>query len=124
MNREPAITDPSGRPGGPAEPFTVTHSIRLRGAWETTRDAGRTAHRRNFGRPRTLAPGERLWLVCAHVPGPGEVLLNGAALAAVSAEGPFAADVTERLLSRNVVAFVIASGEALGEVAVEVRTAT
>lgn len=81
-----------------------------------------TTHRRNFGRPRTLDPGERLWLVCAHVPGPGEVTLNGGKLDTFAAAGPFSADITDRLLPRNLVAFAVASGEPLGEVAVEVRS--
>ncbi len=97
------------------------HTIRLRGAWETTHDAGVTTHRRNFGRPRTLDPGERLWLVCSHVPGPGEVTINGGKLDTLPAAGPFSADVTDRLLARNAVAFAVASDEPLGEVALEVR---
>jgi hypothetical protein len=81
----------------------------------------RTRHSRRFGRPRTLDPGERVWLVCTRVPGPAEVLLNATPLATLPAAGPFAADVTDALAARNEVAFVVGSDEPLGEVSLEVR---
>lgn len=99
------------------------HTIRLRGAWETTHAAGITTHARKFGRPRTLDADERLWLVCSHVPGPADVLLNGNTVDTLAAAGPFALDVTDRLLPRNAVAFVVASPEPVGEVSLEVRAA-
>jgi hypothetical protein len=104
----------------PAIPI-VDHRIRLRGPWEVSADGGRTRHARRFGRPRTLDAGERLWLVCTRVPGPADVLLNGTALATLPAAGPFAADVTDAMLARNEVTFVVASAELLGEVSLEVR---
>src|SRR5262245_31432103 len=98
------------------------HTIRLRGAWGVTSDArSRTQHTRNFGRPRTLDADERLWLVCAHVPGAGEVFVNGEIVGTLTSAGPFAVDITGRLLPRNTVAFVVASAEALGEVVLEIR---
>lgn len=98
------------------------HSIRLRGFWEVTPGPTHTRHARNFGRPGTLGPGERVWLVCARVPGEAAVLLNGNPLPAAPA-GPFAADVTDWLRPRNTVVFDVASGEPLGEVILEVREA-
>ena len=100
------------------------HTIRLRGAWETTHapDAAHTRHARNFGRPRTLDPNERLWLVCARVPAATEVLINDLLVATFPA-GPLAADITHLLQPRNTVALVVASPEPIGEVALEVRTA-
>ena len=98
------------------------HTIRLRGAWETGEAAGRTTHARKFGRPRTLDPGERLWLVCAHVPGPAEVSVNGMVIGSVPLAGPFAIDITDHLQPRNAVVFAVSSAEPLGEVILEVRT--
>ena len=38
---------------------------------------GRTRHVRKFGQPRTADPQERVWVVCAMVPGPAVVTVNG-----------------------------------------------
>ena len=99
------------------------HSIRLGPPWQVAATAGGTRHARKFGRPRTLDADERLWLVCAHVPGPAEVRVNGALVGAADAPGPFAADVTPLLDPRNEVTFVVASSAPLGAVALEVRPA-
>jgi hypothetical protein len=99
------------------------HTIRLGPPWAVTPGPGHTTHARNFGRPRTLGPGERVWLVCARVPGPAEVALNGEPVGTLPEAGPFAADVTDRLRPRNAVAFAVASGEPLGEVTLDVRPA-
>jgi hypothetical protein len=101
----------------------IMHSIRLRDFWDTSSDGVRTTHARKFGRPRTADPGERVWLVCASVPGPAEVSVNGRPVGTLAAAGPFAADVTDLLLPRNVVAFAVESDQSLGEVAVEIRAA-
>ena len=88
------------------------HRIRLAGFWTATPTAdGRTEHARNFGRPRTLDPGETLWVVTAT---PGEVSINGVALGS-GGEVQVGID----LQPRNRLAIVTA-GE-LGEVALEVR---
>ena len=97
------------------------HTIRLGPPWQAAATTGGTRHTRKFGRPRTLGPGERVWLVCAHIPGAGSVCVNGARLGSLDGPGPFAADVTERLLARNEVTVTIASDQPLGEVALEVR---
>ncbi|MBA4066610.1 MAG: hypothetical protein C0501_23480 [Isosphaera sp.] len=97
------------------------HTIRLGPPWVVTPGPDRTTHARNFGRPRTLDPGERVWLVCARVPGPAEVALNGEPVGALPAAGPFAADVTDRLHPRNAVTFSVASDDPLGGVVLEVR---
>jgi hypothetical protein len=101
----------------------MTHTIRLGPPWEVTADGATTRHSRNFGRPRTLAPGERVWLVCGAVPGPAEVSVNGQVVGTPAAAGPFAADVTDLLRPRNAVVFAVASGEPLGRVVVEIRAA-
>jgi hypothetical protein len=88
----------------------------------TATDTG-ARHERKFGRPRTLDADERLWLVCEHVPGPTEVRVNGTTVGKSDTAGPFAADITALLLPRNAVSFAVASGEALGGVALEVRSA-
>lgn len=100
------------------------HTIRLGPPWEVSAaSSGGTRHARKFGRPRTLDATERVWLVCAHVPGAAEVTVNGASLGAVGSAGPFAADVTSLLAPRNEVAFVVASEAPLGAVALEIRAA-
>ncbi len=106
----------------PPSPSAPLHTIRLRGAWNTTAAPDGTArHTRNFGRPRTLDSNERLWLVCTMLPTGGEVYLNEERIAIVPA-GPFAEDITTRLQTRNTVAFVVAEvSTPLGEVILEVR---
>jgi len=99
------------------------HRIRLGPPWEVTADGATTCHSRNFGRPRTLGPGERVWLVCESVPGPVAVSVNGQVVGTPAASGPFAADVTDLLRPRNTVAFAVASGAPLGGVAIEIRGA-
>lgn len=101
----------------------VTHTIRLGSPWQSAPAAGGTRHARKFGRPRTLAAAERVWLVCAHVPGPATVHLNGTAVGVLSAPGPFAADITSLLQPRNEVAFAVASELPFGAVALEIRFA-
>jgi hypothetical protein len=98
----------------------MTHTIRLRGFWESAADGPLTTHTRRFGRPRTLAPGERVWLVCASAPGPVEVSVNGRVVAAAG-EGPMAVDVTDHLLPRNTVQLAAESAASVGEVWLEIR---
>ncbi|MBX9582159.1 MAG: hypothetical protein K2X87_17785 [Gemmataceae bacterium] len=95
----------------------MPHSIRLGPPWEVSAAGGRTTHRRRFGRPRTLGPGERVRLACDSVPGPATVTLNGRPLGA--AAGPFAADLTDLLAPRNEVVIDAADGP-LGEVRLEI----
>ncbi|MGL6097842.1 MAG: hypothetical protein ACRC7O_18830 [Fimbriiglobus sp.] len=103
--------------------MTPPHRIRLRGFWEVTPlPDGRARHRRAFGRPRTLDPGERAWLVCDAVPGSTVVSVNGDAIGTGDG-GAFAADVTDRLNPRNDVVFATPAGAELGEVALEIRAA-
>ena len=102
----------------------MTHTIRLRGFWDTSSDGTRTTHSRNFGRPRTLNAGERVWLVCTSVPGPAEVSVNGRVVGAVIEAGPLAADITESLQQRNTARFTLGSEGPLGEIALEIRGAT
>ena len=104
-----------------------THRIRLTGFWTATEHApGRTRHARRFGRPRALDPGETAWVVCDRSPGPGEVQLNGEPLGPVVAGGPFAFDVTARLLPRNELRIDVAAPAAdpPSEVALEIRGAS
>lgn len=97
------------------------HTIRLRGGWTSTPAGAAVRHTRPFGRPRTLDPGERLWLVCAWLPGPAEVFVNGGCVGRGQTAGPFAADITDRLQPRNTVEFVVAGTGSPGEVALEIR---
>jgi hypothetical protein len=99
------------------------HTIRLGPPWQTTTTDAGTRHARKFGRPRTLDPNERVWLVCEHVPGAVEVSVNGSAVGTSDASGPFAADVTAHLQPRNEVVFaVVAADGPLGAVVLEIRS--
>jgi hypothetical protein len=100
------------------------HTIRLAAPWETAATAGGMRHARKFGRPRTLDAGERLWLVCAQVPGAAAVFLNGERVATLAVPGPLAVEITPFVQVRNEVAFEVASAEPLGAVALEVRPAS
>ena len=95
----------------------MSHSIRLGPPWEVSAADGRVTHRRKFGRPRTLGPGERVWLVCDAVPGPATVALNGEPIG--TAAGPFSADITDLMRPRNEVAIDAAAGP-LGGVRLEI----
>lgn len=98
--------------------MTKPHRMTLRPPWQTEYLAdGRVRHTRRFGRPRTLAAGETVWLV-GEVPAGAEVRLNSELLG-VAGDGEFAFEVTALLHERNQVT-VTATGE-IGPVAVEVR---
>jgi hypothetical protein len=97
------------------------HTIRLGPPWQVTPGPNGTRHARKFGWAKTLDPNERVWLVCEHVPGAAEVHVNGARVGALGSAGPFAADITSLLLSRNEATFAIASGVPPGAVALEIR---
>ena len=99
------------------------HTIRLGPPWDVTATPSGMRHARKFGRPRVLDAHERVWLVCAHVPGSAGVSMNGTSLPALAAPGPFAADVTALLAPRNEVVFVVSSEGPLGAVALEIRSA-
>jgi hypothetical protein len=118
----PGLPDGSGFPLTTHHSPLTTHKIRLGPPWEVTRDATHTRHARNFGRPRTLEPGERVWLVCDSLPGAAEVTVNGVVVG-LPAAGAFAADITDHLRPRNVVVFAVAGGDPLGGIALEIRRA-
>jgi hypothetical protein len=99
------------------------HTIRLGPPWQVAATEGGLRHARKFGRPRTLDANERLWLVCEHIPGAAEILLNGAAVGTADAPGAFAVDITSLLQPRNEVVFAVASNFPLGETFLEVRSA-
>jgi hypothetical protein len=96
------------------------HHIRLGPPWAVTTADGRTRHARKFGQPRTADPDQRVWVVCAALPGPTAVFVNGEPVGSAGA-GPFAADVTHLLKPRNELVFDVASADPLGEVALEIR---
>jgi hypothetical protein len=101
-----------------------THTIRLRGAWESAWDAEQQTqqHSRKFGRPRTLDSGERVWLVCEHVSSSVEVYLNGNRVYSAAEAGRVAVEITDRLQPRNQVQFRVANDQPLGEVALQIIT--
>jgi hypothetical protein len=94
------------------------HRMTLRPPWLTEPlPDGRTRYTRRFGRPRTLAAGETVWLV-GDVPTGAEVGLNGELLG-MAGQGGFAFDVTAVLNPRN--DLTITTTGKIGPVAVEVR---
>lgn len=97
----------------------MPHRIRLGPPWEATPFEGRIGHVRRFGRPRTIGPGERVWLI-ALLPEGSEARLNGVTL---EWDGPFAADVTDALQSRNELEFLVPTDAAApADVALEIRS--
>jgi len=84
-------------------------------------DGAKTSYSRNFGWPKPLEGSEELWLVCANVPGSVMVTLNDGCIATSSVAGPFAQNISQFVLIRNRVQFVVESPDALGEVTLEVR---
>lgn len=101
------------------------HRIRLHGGWTVSALPGDSALKRlarRFGAPRALDPAETVWLTCAALPDPTTITVNGTVLA-VGYTGPFAADLTALLRSRNEVWLDTEGIGEIGEVAVEFRPA-
>jgi hypothetical protein len=93
-----------------AERVTPLHRIRLGPPWLESSSAGRRVLTRKFGRPRTLGPGECIWLVLPNLPPDSLVTLNEIALPSAGRESSFfEADVTDRLQPRNEVAIEAAT---------------
>lgn len=87
------------------------HRIRLGPPWVASADGTRFARR--FGRPRTLSPGEAVWLVCGF--DPASVAVNGQPVTST-------ADITALLGVRNEVVVEVAAGANFpGDVALEIR---
>jgi hypothetical protein len=100
----------------------MSHRIRLGPPWEVTTSEGRTRHARKFGRPRTLDPHERVWLVCSALPGPADVSMNGQPIGSVAKAGsPFGADITDLIQPRNEVVVELSTVDPLGEITLEIR---
>lgn len=100
----------------------MPHCIRLGPPWQVTSAAGRTRHARRFGQPRAADPDQRVWVVCANVPGPATVTVNGETVGTTASAGPFAADVTPLLQPRNELVFEVEAADPLGAVALEIRS--
>ena len=87
------------------------HRIRLGPPWVASADG----FARRFGRPRTLDPHDRVWLVCGFEP--ESVTVNGHVVSAT-------ADITALIQPRNEIVVRIAAGTNFpGEVALEIRAA-
>jgi hypothetical protein len=99
------------------------HTIRLRGFWTSTTDAnGRTQHSRNFGSPRSLDPGETVWLTGEGLPASCEFLVNGQSLGSTTqASQAFEFEITSLLKPRNVLTLIMASGSMQQELRLEIR---
>ena len=100
----------------------MVHRIRLGPPWQvTTLDDGRSRHARRFGRPRTVDSTEAVWLVVESLSVGCEVFLNEVPFDIIH---PFAVEVTRLLNPRNEVAIHMPADALLGEVALEIRTAS
>lgn len=100
------------------------HQIRLGPPWVVAPANAGARHARKFGAPRTLDATERLWLVCALVPGAHSVVLNGIGIGTSEVAGPFATDITDQVRPRNEIVFEVSDSGALGPVVLEIRSAT
>src|SRR5262245_29853642 len=96
------------------------HRIRLRGPWQIEPTASGARRRRRFGYPGRIDADERVWLTCGGTEGRVAVSLNGQALGSHDGGAPFEHYVTRLLAARNEVVMEV-EGEAVGEVALEVR---
>ena len=94
----------------------MLHRIRLGPPWKTTSADGRLLHRRSFGRPQNLDPGERVWLALSTT-APAWVVLNGEPIGNTAEERPFRADVTGRLAVRNEIVIDCLPGDCPRDVA-------
>ncbi len=98
------------------------HRIRLRGPWRSEPAGGGVRWLRGFGYPGRIDADERVWLTLAGIMGRVDVSLNGEALGSHEGATAFESDVTSRLRPRNELALRMANGgEAIGEVALEIR---
>jgi hypothetical protein len=98
------------------------HRIRLKGFWvRTPRENGGVRIRRPFGRPRTLDPHERLWIVGPVVLSGATVWLNGHCLGIVTAGQTFEFEITSIALPRNEVVVEMNQDDPLDEAAIEIR---
>jgi hypothetical protein len=100
----------------------MSHRIRLGPPWDVTSADGRTRHARKFGRPRTLAPNERIWLVFEALPTGTDVSLNGEPIGTAEAGPTLTVDITPLLQPRNEVVLRLPGECQLGEVALEIRS--
>lgn len=94
----------------------MLHRIRLGPPWKTSPTRDRVLHRRSFGRPQNLDPGERVWLALSTA-APAQVVLNGEPIGSTAAEQPFWADVTDRLAVRNEIVIDCRTGDSPRDVA-------
>ncbi len=100
----------------------MVHRIRLGPPWQvTTLDDGRSRHARRFGRPRTIDSTETVWLVVESLPVGCEVFVNEVPF---EFNLPFAVEVTRLLNLRNEIVLLTPADALLGEVALEIRTAS
>lgn len=105
------------------------HKIRLAGPWMVVDETGSSRRTRlpvdrlseqetrlvrRFGRPGRLDADERVWLVVAGLSGPTGILLNEVPLELAKSPEGARADVTDRLVSGNVLEFQWSSGESGG----------
>ncbi|MBO12017.1 MAG: hypothetical protein CMJ68_14780 [Planctomycetaceae bacterium] len=101
-------------------PGMNVHKIRLAGPWTVVDGAGNSRRTRlpvdrlpgqdtrlvrRFGRPGRLDTDERVWLVIAGLNGATGILLNEAPLELMKSSDGFRVDVTDRLVSGNVLEF-------------------
>jgi hypothetical protein len=84
--------------------------------------AGHVRWSRRFGSPRTLDPGETVWLI-GTAPRPGTIRVNGQHVASIAAGERFKIEIRSLLQPRNEVWIDLeAPGDTpLGEVVLEIR---
>ncbi|HEY2783829.1 MAG TPA: GNAT family N-acetyltransferase [Fimbriiglobus sp.] len=101
------------------------HTIRLRGGWTVAEPSpGIARHTRRFGRPRTLAPNETVWLTIPNPPGPGGVFINDKPVGVIDlTTARFAVEIRAKLLERNILQLDLQAppDRPTGDVALEIR---
>ncbi len=100
----------------------ATHTIRLNGFWIATPLPTGMRFTRPFGKPRTLDANETVWIV-GSLPTIGTIQVNNTILGNFAASTPFAFEITNRLASRNQIAFdlVTSTEVAIDGVVLEIR---
>jgi len=91
-----------------------THTIRIRGFWETVAP-GR--HRRRFGAPRVQVESAIIWLVIPGLIASTQVELNGEVIG-VADSTVLRIDITDKLRPRN--ELIIVASEWQGDVTLEI----
>ena len=98
------------------------HRIRLGPPWEVAEAPGGFRHTRRFGQPRSLGPGEQVWLVVESCPNSATAFVNGEGVGTSGEDIPaLAVEITSLLRPRNELVIEARTAAPPGGVALEIR---